>query len=180
MPFQIMKNPLRLPIALAILFFVVGCTSTEQVFVAQTDAPESPTLAVVPANNSLYQHSFANQIEGKVLEAGLTVVQRPSTTTKEVTQEAELGRMAEGDQAVQQVAEITQTYSGFSESDADYLITTFASPRGVRIVERSTDQVLASFELQERSDRETRTSEPEDPLREALEEIGLPVAAEEE
>jgi len=176
-----MKNALRLSVVVAILISAVGCTSTEQVFVARTDVPESPTLTVVPANNSLYQHSFANEIEGKVLEAGLTVVRRPSTTTKEVTQEAELARMAEGDQAVQQIAEITQTYSGFEESDADYLVSTFASSRGVRIIEQSSGRVLASFELQKQTDGGASSfEEPEDPFKGALREVGLPVTDKEE
>jgi hypothetical protein len=172
---------LFLPLLLSILLFALGCTSTEQVFVARTDVPEDPTLAVIPANNQLYQHHFANEVEEKVIEAGLRVIRRPNVTTKKVTQEAEMAQIAADNQAAQKTAEITQTYSGFGESDADYVVSTYALSEEVRIMEQATGRVLATFDLvREQGVNETSFNEPEPPLREALREIGLPVVEKEE
>ena len=153
----------------------VGCTTTEQVFVATADSPDTPTIAVIPANNGLYQHHFANVVEEKVIESGLSVTRRPSTVEKELSQGAELAQMAGDAQAAEQTAVITQTYSGFEESSADYLIQTYASSNQVRIVEKDSERVLASFQLILEPEGGTSLEEPEDPFRKALEEIGLPV-----
>ena len=165
-----------LPIALVfVLASAVGCTSTEQVFVATADSPETPTIAVIPANNGLYQHHFANVVEEKVIESGLSVTRRPGTVEKELSQGAELAQMAGDAQAAEQTAVITQTYSGFEESSADYLVQTYASSNQVRIVEKDSERVLASFQLILEPEGGTSFEEPKDPFRKALREIGLPV-----
>lgn len=169
-----------LAVSLFVLGSITGCTSTEQVFVATADSPSTPTLAVIPANNGLYQHHFANDVEEKVIEAGLNVIGRPSVTMQEISQEAELAQMAGDKQASQQTAEITQTYSGFEESDADYVIQTYASSDQVRVLEQSSGKVLASFDMSQQQSGPTQVGERENPLRRALREIGLPVKQTEE
>jgi hypothetical protein len=167
-------------LVLIILIFAPGCTSTEQVFVARTDVPEEPTLAVIPANNNLYQAHFANEVEEKVIEAGLAVLKRPSLREKKVSQEAELAQTVGSEQASQKTAEITQTYMEYGESEADYVIRTYAWSEEVRVIEQTSGKVLASFDLiREQGINETSVNEPESPLRDALREIGLPVVEEE-
>ncbi len=158
-----------------VLTSAVGCTSTKQVFVATADSPENPIIAVVPANNGLYQHHFANFVEEKVVESGLSVTQRPSVVDQEISQGAEMAQLAGDAQAAKQTAVITQSYSGFEEGSADYLIQTYASSNQVRIVEKDSERVLASFQLILEPEGGTSFEEPEDPFRKALEEIGLPV-----
>lgn len=159
---------------LSALLIVSGCSSTEQVFLIQRNVPESPTVVVIPATNHLYQHHFANEIENKVVEAGLRTIERPVITTQEVSQEAALAQQPDVDQAAQQSAEITQTFSGFSETSADYVIQTFAASDQIRIIKRSSSDVLASFTMpEERGGPQTR--EEHKPIRDALREIGLPV-----
>jgi hypothetical protein len=153
----------------------VGCTTTEQVFVATADSPENPIIAVVPANNGLYQHHFANFVEEKVIESGLSVTQRPSVVNQEISQGAEMAQLAGDAQAAKQTAVITQSYSRFEESSADYLVQTYTSSNQVRIVEKASQRVLASFELILEPEGGTSFEKTEDPFLKALEEIGLPV-----
>jgi len=176
----IMKySPLTIIVLFAVLFVLTACSSAEQVYLIQRDVPEHPTVVVVPATNQLYQAHFANDIEEKVIEAGLGLVERPDVKTMEVSQQAGVSELSDMDQSAQQTAMITERYRGFGETSADYVIQTFAVSDQVRIVKRSSGEVLASFTMpDERGGPQTR--EEETPLRDALEKLGLPVTEREE
>ena len=157
-----------------------GCASVEHAFVVRRDVPRNPTIAVIPANNLLYQHAFANRIEGYVLESGLSLVDRPGIVETVVAQEAEKIQPSKlFPQLDAQSAQLTQTYSGFGETTADYVIQSYAVSQQVRILKLESGEVLASFELFIPREDESEEDDVGNPLYEPLRKIGLPVIIQE-
>jgi len=131
---------------LSACLLLAGC-GTNTVFVVQRDVPASPVFTVVPANDYMNQIDFANIVESYLLSAGAKVVQRPAW--KEVKAEKQAAGLAapSGIQVQGAQASMTEWFAAFDSTNADYFVLTFADTRYIRIMQRSTKEILASFEL---------------------------------
>lgn len=154
------------------LLSLVACqpqTITNTVFVAQRDVPQKPSFVVFPANNYLYQVEFANEIEHYLIFCGISVQTRPATKEIEATKQAtQVG--AQPSQAASTQATLTERYLAFEDTDADYVVYTYADSRQVKIAQRQSKEILASFELKNLSKISERLV-----FRSALQTLGIPV-----
>ena len=135
-------------LAIALLFWVVvlaGCAPQTQ-FVVLRDVPESPSFAVIPANDYLHEIVFANEVENAIISAGVKVVMRPATkeiTTEKTVQRAK-GKQADDVKLIQSAdAKLIERYTAFEEIDADYIVQTYVTSRQVKISKRETEEILA-------------------------------------
>ena len=114
------------------------------------DVPESPSFVVFPANDRLYEVEFGNQIEKIIIGCNAKVANKPAK--KEVTKavgkgvlglEVEQNRAMQGDAGYQ----LIESYHSYHDFNADYIVTTYARSKQVRIIKRETEEVLASIDL---------------------------------
>lgn len=136
--------------ALVLVAMFLGCTYPQYEFIVLRDVPESPSFVVFPANDSLYQVEFGNQIEMAIIGCNVKVVNKPAK--KEVTKavgkgvlgvEVEHNRAMQGDAGYQ----LIESYPSYHDFNADYIVITYASTKRVRIIKRETEEVLASLEM---------------------------------
>ena len=141
---SLFRSPL---IVLNLMLFpvMIGCSKTQ--FIVLRDVPESPSFAVIPANDYLNQVAFANEIEGAIISAGVKVVMF-SQVTREVTKEVAVRegiKAIEGNQAAQKSGsgKLTERYVEFEHTDVDYLVYTYVESGQIRIMKKQTREVLA-------------------------------------
>ena len=168
------KKPNNL-LAMALLFFVVGlagCGKTQ--YVVLRDVPESPSFAVIPADNYLHEVKFANDIENAIISAGLKVVMRPATkdvTTEKIVQGAEGQQVADVKLIQSAEAKLIERYSAFEDIDADYIVLTYVTLEQVKIAKRETREILAILEIS----KFDRFPSWRATIHKALVEMGIPV-----
>jgi hypothetical protein len=148
---------------------IAACSQT--VFLVQRDVPSSPTFTVIPANDYLYQVDFATQIEGHLISCGVKVIVRP------VSKEIETRKSASQTEAFQEKAgekEATQIerYHAVDETSADYIIQSYAEANFVKIIRRTTGEVLAAFEFKTGS-RDPFSTTSSKTICEALTNLGI-------
>jgi hypothetical protein len=150
------------------VFLLSGCT-TQLVFVVSRDVPQSPSFVVIPANDYLSEVEFANQIESYLLSCAVKVVTRPAIkdvqATKQAAQIEAKSSQAEGTQAT-----LVERYAAFEDTDADYVVRTYADMKQFKIVRKVSKEILLSFEL-----KENPKKEPDQIIREALITLGIKV-----
>ncbi len=137
---------------------MVGC-GTRYHFVVHRDVPPSPTFAVIPANDSMWEALFANEVEHGLISAGVKTLKYYPPQETQVTKEsltgdvesnqdikAKKGNIA-SDATLQGGGEkVTVKYSEFSSfSKADYFVETYVSRRHIKISNRE-GEILALFE----------------------------------
>lgn len=136
---------MKFAISLSMLFFLFGC-STQTEFIVLRDIPINPSFVVLPANDYLYQVEFANTIQSYLLASRVKVVARPATKIVEATKQA--GQIdANQSQVAGGTQSLTERYWQLEDTDADYIVYTYADTRHVTIVRKSSKEVLASFAL---------------------------------
>ena len=148
------------------------CCDVQTVFVVVRNVPQYPTFVVMPANDYLYQHEFANQVENWLLGSGVKVLSRPSNEpTKEVrvTKQAE-GISAQSGRVEGGLASVTERFFVFQETEADYAIFTYADAKQVQIVKRNNQEILASFAI-----KPTQDYSGDQIFRDALRNLGIRV-----
>jgi hypothetical protein len=127
---------------------LVGCVPTqrETLLVVQRDVPTKPSFEVIPANYSQDEVEFANMVEAYILAAGVKVTDRPAT--KEVSLKKEAGEAEENvENAKAKGTTVEEKYFAYEDTDADYVVFTYATTRRVRITKKETREVLSSFAL---------------------------------
>ena len=163
---------------------LVGC-SGQTVFLVYRDVPTNPSFVVIPTNDYLYQVEFANKIESYIIRSGLKTVRCPASkvveTKKQVTQaqvESKEGQAAE--------ATLTERYYSFDETDADYIVESYADTKQLKIIKKATKEILTVFELNppkkpfdlsREKDREGYSGDDDEAklIYQTLKSLGLPV-----
>jgi hypothetical protein len=120
---------------------LAGCVSGPVVVVAG-DRASSPVFTVLPHDASNAEAEFANQVELVVTRAGLSVIERPPFAPVTLDAERTVGRSGETITAPVRFADPVALYDMTS---ASYVVTTSASDHMVRIVERQSRALVASF-----------------------------------
>ena len=170
----------RLPLTIfsfMLLPIMIGCSKTQ--FVVLRDVPESPSFAVIPANDYLDQVAFATEVEEAIISAGVKVIMF-SQAAKEVTREiAVRGGIAaiEGNQAARKsgAGKLTERYVEFERTDVDYLVYTYLESGQVRIIKNQTREILAVLTVP--INPVTKTHIPSmyhEPIADALKNMGIP------
>jgi hypothetical protein len=136
---------MRIILSFSLFVFLAGC-STQTVFIVLRDIPTSPTFVVLPANNYLYQVEFANTVQSYLLSSGVKVVTRPATKEIEATKQA--GQVdAQQSQVSGGALTLTERYWALEDTEADYIVYTYADTRQVTIARKHSKEILASFTL---------------------------------
>jgi hypothetical protein len=135
------------------------------------NVPKRPSFAVVPADDYLYQIFFASTVEQLMISSGLKVFIRPgfkiiSTEEKATGVKADVS----GADATGASKKVKEEYLELKKSPADYIVRTYAGRKQVRIYDRNTDEIKASFELNKPTVNENSVL-----FYDKLKEIGLPV-----
>lgn len=129
----------------SLFLFLSGC-STQTVFVVLRDVPDNPSFVVLPANDYLYQVEFANKIESYLLSSGVKVVTRPATKEVQATKQAAQVD-AQSSQAAGSQATFTERYVALEESNADYIVQTYADSKQIKVIRKATKEILITFQL---------------------------------
>jgi len=133
-----MKKKL-LPALLLLSSFIISCANRTQ-FVVLRSVPDNPSITVVPANENLKEVEFATSVESYVLSAKIRVVQRPASKDALYTKKA-----SPTESSTEEV--MTERYFPLEEAKSDYIIFTFASNRQIKLVKKTTGEVLSSVSL---------------------------------
>lgn len=159
-------------------FLLFGC-STETVFVVLREVPTNPSFVVMPVNDYLYQVEFANRIESYIVACGVKVVNRPAPKEIESTKQAtQLG--AQSTQVAGAQATLTERYFAFDETDANYIVYTYADTKQIKIVRKETKEILSVFEVTSKykgafGSGPTTTQREDEIIRDALKSLGVNV-----
>jgi len=161
-----------------IVFFLIvgalgGC-APRQVFVTLRDVPQQPTFVVIPANNIVYQVEYANRIEAALIASGVSVVSRPAT--KSIRTERQLTQAEAGSEDKVETADATliEEYRAYDDLGADYMISTFADSRQIKIELVSTKEILAALTVRS-SSNPSIADDSNEIMRAALKSIGISV-----
>lgn len=138
-------HALKTIIICSVFLFLFGC-STKTVFVVLRDVPENPSFVVIPASDYLYQIELANMIEAFLISSGVKVVTRPAIKEVQATKQASQVD-AQSSQPVGAQATLTERYVAFEDTNADFIVETYADNRQVKIIRKATKEILATFEL---------------------------------
>ena len=164
------------PTAMLLLFVclvVAGCAPKTELFVVLRDVPQDPSFTVIPANDYLYQIEFANKVEEYIISAGVKVVSRPAL--KEVEAKKEVGQEeAKSGEAKGAHGTLTEKYIAFDETNADYIISTYADSRQIKIIKKTSKEILSTFELKAVK-RGDETISEDSLVYQALMKLGIPV-----
>ena len=159
---------------LVVIASVTGCTTYE--YIVLRGVPESPSIAVIPANDYLSEIAFANATGQAILRAGVKVVARPAT--KEVTTERTIsgahGNQAAGEALIQSgEAKLREKYIAWEDFEADYIVQTYVTSRQLKILKRETKEILAVILAHDYSTGPTTIVTWQDKLREALQKLEI-------
>jgi hypothetical protein len=137
-------KPMYLTIILTISSFLLSCAGNTH-FVILRAVPNNPSITVVPANENLSEVEFAISVESYVLSAGVRVVHRPPTKdvlyAGRLTQSDILGSNSENNEVM------TERYFPLTDAKSDYILFTYASDRRLKLVKKSSGEVLSSITL---------------------------------
>ena len=152
----------------SLLFLLVGC-APQTFFVVLRDVPDNPSFVVIPANDYLYQVEFANRIESYLISSGVKVVTRPSTKEVQATKQA---AQVEGQssQAAGSQATLTEKYMAFEDTNADYIVQTYADSKQIKVIRKTTKEILTTFEL-----KKSENQKEDHIFRTALHNLGINV-----
>lgn len=147
------KIKLRLFFILFLPCLFLGCTTIVITrFVVSRDVPLDPIFTVIPYNNYYEQVNYANKIEECLIELGVKTVTRP--TIKEIVkkQSLETGQKAQDINKLlmsnKKTEAITiESYYSYEEFNADYVIFSDYLSKRVKIVNKETREVLATFQI---------------------------------
>lgn len=170
------------PFPLTIFVFMllpvmIGCSRTQ--YVVLREVPESPSFAVIPANDYLNQVAFATEIEEAIISAGVKVVMF-SQAAKEVTKEISVKEgiaAVKGNQAARKsgAGKLTERYVEFEHTDVDYLVYTYLESGQIRIIKNQTREILVVLTVV--INPVTKTHIPStyyEPIADALKSMGIP------
>ena len=155
---------------------IIGCATQ---YVVLRDVPESPSFAVIPANDYLNQVAFATEIEEAIIRAGVKVVMF-SQAAKEVTKEISVKEgiaAIEGNQAARKsgAGKLTERYVEFEHTDVDYLVYTYLESGQIRIIKNHTREILAVLTVPIHPVSKTHLpSMYHESIADALKNIGIP------
>ena len=160
---------LRFTFLLLLVLHTSGCVK-EPIFIVLRDVPNNPSFTVIPVNDYLYQIEFATKIEEYLIQAGVKVVRHPASkaveTKKQLTQpesNVKQGAVAE--------ATMTERYYSLEDTDADYVVETYADSKQVKIVRKASREIISAFALQSAAKGATTTDA--DVIHQALHSLGV-------
>ena len=130
------------------IFAFSACKVSETVFVVQRDVPPKPSFVVFPANDYLYQVEFANTIEKYLISSGVTVLTRPATKEIQATKQSTQVDVQPTQPASAQ-ATLTERYLAFEDTQADYIVYSYADSKQIKIARRESKEILTSFVLEQ-------------------------------
>ena len=152
------------------------------------DVPTSPTFVVIPSSFYYHQVAFANDVEGAILAAGAAVLDRSgrdthvavetTTGTEEGATQSRVTRADEARWIAAAGAEARQieSYTRFLlDVETDYGAVTYATERRIRIIRRSTLEVVASFRVPSSGALGLSQNAFDDAVADVLEALGLSV-----
>ncbi|GEM_PF-4857179 len=160
---------MKITITSLVLLALSGCSPSQTIFVVLRDVPETPSFVVIPANDYLYQVEFSNKVESYAISSGVKVVTRPATKEVEATKQAAQVD-AQSSQAAGSQATLTERYVAFEDTNADYIIQTYADSKQIKLIRKATKEILLTFELK-RTDRQSEGQV----FRNAMQSIGINV-----
>jgi hypothetical protein len=130
-------------LASSVLVILFGC-APKTVYVVLRDVPTKPSFVILPANDYIREVEFANVIETYFLSSGVKVVEHPGRKEVQATKQAAQMEAQSGQAAAAQ-GTITEKFWALENTDADYLVRTYADTKQIKIVRRTTNELLASF-----------------------------------
>jgi len=162
-------------VLLGLCFSILSGCSSRTIFVVYRDVPANPSFVVIPANDYLDEVAFANVVEASIIRAGVKVITRPGTIEVSVKKEAgQAQKDKDQDAGKVQSQTVEEKYFRWDETLADYVVHTYSTGTRVRFTKKSTQEVVASFELPG-ADAWGGQEKSNEIISEALRKMGLPV-----
>jgi len=131
-----------------LVIFLSGCSSIERIVVVSRDVPQKPSFVVNPASSYPDEIEFANKIEAALIGLGIKVISPP--TVKEVVTTKGAAQTVPKDESNLQAAAGTSTtekYFAYDDTDADYVIFTYAFDNRIKIIRRTDKEIIASYKI---------------------------------
>ena len=145
------------------ILILIGCGSYSTHFVVYRHVPENPSFVVIPANDSMQEIAFGNNIEHILISCYVSVLRRPAIKAVEKVQAARETENEAGNQSIQK-ASVTEWFYEFEEFNADYIVQTYEMSYEVKISKRETKEIVAVLRIPKpQFDRVSVLSQPPTP-----------------
>ena len=134
-------------LATAIIFacFFSSCAGRPY-FVVLRGVPANPSITVIPANENISEVEFATTVESYILAARVRVLQRPGAKEPQPSNNISSSEnQADHEPVTEQVT--TERYFPLAEAKSDYIMFTYATNRQIKLVRKTTGEVLSSVTL---------------------------------
>ena len=138
----------KIILACVLLFFSCFFSScaSRAYFVVLRGVPANPSITVIPANENLTEVEFATTVESYVLAARVRVLQRPGAKDGQPSKNiSQAENRAAREPVTEQVT--TERYFPLANAKSDYLLFTYATNRQIKLVKKTTGEVLSSVTL---------------------------------
>ncbi|TAK56670.1 MAG: hypothetical protein EPO24_10925 [Bacteroidetes bacterium] len=167
-----------------IFLLFIGCSpSVFHGYVVQRDVPQNPSFVVIPASDYYDEIAYANKMEACLIRLGLKVVTRPGqkfVVTEKGTAKANLNNENSETELNAGGLGRTEKYWALDSTSADYYIHSFLELQQIKVVKKSTKEVLTIFSTNIKP-RRMRTKEVwenhEILIHDAFESLGFSVKA---
>ncbi|MDP1677674.1 MAG: hypothetical protein Q8L88_12515 [Bacteroidota bacterium] len=141
-------------IIILILGLMFASCATKFVYIVQRDVPEKPIFTVLPISDYLNQIEFSTAVEQYLMSAGVKIIQPPSSKAVETKRNigGAIGNVQLDKNEVRVADEqgsqtLIERYSALHETKADYIVETNSISRQVKIIAKSTQEIVAGFSL---------------------------------
>ena len=138
---------MKYPIGFMFTFLLlIGCGGYSTHFVVYRHVPENPSFVVIPANDSMQEIAFANNIEHILIGCHVSVLQSPAIKAVEKERAARETENEAGNQSKHKAA-VTEWFFEFEEINADYIVQAYEMSYMVKISKRETREIVAVLKI---------------------------------